>query len=425
MESAIADYSTHIILIAIVFFGVSFFSISIGLCLVVAAMLFSPEFGIEMSGGVPIKIRIEDLLIPVLIMAWVAKTSVEKGTSLFIKTPLNKPIACLLVCSLVSTVWGSMTGWVSFSAGLFYLLKTLEFFIIFYLVANFIKTETQIRLFLNAMICVFGFIGLYTIFQVPQTEIFTVNRITAPFEGAPEPATIGGYMAFLLLIILSLFLFETKKAQRCLYAIVGILVLIPFCYTLNRTSYIAFLVGLVFIAFHARNKSLNITLIILLFLSPIILPEAVKERIAFTWLDASGPGRVLGVDQSFQERIFAWTKMWHTWKKSPFIGWGLTSFMNPDSQYARTLHEIGIIGLSVWLWIYWRLYKISRWLFRTESRGLKGLALGYWGGMIAVLCHGFGAVTFYIVRIMEPFWFISGIIMSLYLIRIRQMEHAE
>ncbi|MGD9054449.1 MAG: hypothetical protein PVG17_21500, partial [Desulfobacterales bacterium] len=40
----------------------------------------------------------------------------------------------------------------------------------------------------------------------------------------------------------------------------------------------------------------------------------------------------------------------------------------------------------------------------------KGLTIGFLAGYIGLLFHAIGANTFIIVRIMEPFWFFTGII---------------
>ena len=119
--------------------------------------------------------------------------------------------------------------------------------------------------------------------------------------------------------------------------------------------------------------------------------------------------------------------MWPTFKRSPLIGWGVTSMSFPDSQYVRTLHEIGIIGLAFWLWIFLRLFKMSRWLFDHFEGGIfKGFVLGYMAGVLGLLLHAFGCITFYIVRIMEPFMFVSGLVVALYLMRVRAVaETAE
>jgi hypothetical protein len=43
----------------------------------------------------------------------------------------------------------------------------------------------------------------------------------------------------------------------------------------------------------------------------------------------------------------------------------------------------------------------------------RSLAMGYLAGLVALLVHGIGANTFIIVRIMEPFWFFTAIIVLL------------
>ena len=415
-----SDYFLFI-LIGIFFFFISFFSMRVGLIIMVIAMLFSPEFSVGALGDRAVTIRIEDVLIPVLMISWLAQNAVKRQGAIFAATPLNVPVLALLTLMVLSTLRGAATGWVQGLTGFFYIFKIVQYFAIFYLVANSVKTIRQIRIYLWFIIFTLSLIGLYTLKQVPSVQIFTEHRITAPFEGAPEPATVGGYMAFLLLIVFSLYLHERKGAIRAVLAGVGLVVFIPFVYTLNRTSYAALIIGMLFISSVRKKKGMAVMIIVAFVVLPFIIP-ALGERIAFTWKDAANPGRDYGVDMSFGERIYSFRKMWLTAKTSPFIGWGVGSFMYPDNQYARTLHEIGIIGLGLWLWVFARLIKISRWLFYSLEEGLlKGLTLGYWAGVIGILIHGFGAITFYIVRIMEPFWFVSGLVMALYIIQLRAL----
>jgi len=416
----LAEYFPFILL-SLFFFFISFVSMRAGLVLLVIAMLFSPEFSVGAVGVRTVTIRIEDVLIPILMISWLAQNAVKRQETIFMATPLNVPILALLGLTLLSTLRGIAAGWVPALTAFFYIFKTLQFFVIFYLVANSVKTARQIRIYLWFMILTLALIGLYTLKQVPSVQIFTEHRITAPFEGAPEPATVGGYMAFLLLIVFSLYLYEKKGFTRVILAGVGLMVLIPFVYTLNRTSYAALIVGMLFISFVQKRKWMTVVILGGFIILPFLIP-ALGERIAFTWRDAANPGRDYGVDMSLGERIYSFKKMWQTARTSPLIGWGVASFLYPDNQYARTLHEIGIIGLGFWLWIFTRLIKISRWLFYSLEGGLlKGLALGYWAGVIGILMHGFGAITFYIVRIMEPFWFVSGLVMALYMIQLRAL----
>jgi len=420
------EFQIYVVIAALAFIGVSFFKPGVGLVLMTFAMLFSPEFEIGSLASRSVVLRIEDILIPLLVLAWIARLAIRREFRLFAASPLNIPILAVLLLSIFSTGRGIAAGSVpSPLTSFFFIGKTMEFFAIFFLVMNYVRTEEGVRRFLTYVICVVALLGVYTLYQVPHIEIFTERRITAPFEGNPEPATIGGYMAFLLLIILSIFLYEENGARKFLFACLGVIVFIPFLYTLNRTSYVALLGGLFFLALVEKRKWFTLLMMAFLLVSPLLLPKVVKDRIAWTWQDAVNPGRDLGVDASLQGRIYAFRKLWGLWRDSPIIGAGVCSWGIPDSQYARTLQEIGIIGLGLWIWIFTRLYRISRWLFENCQEGmLKGFLLGYRAGLFVIAIHGFGAVTLYIVRIMEPFWFISGLVVSFYLIKIQEEKQA-
>lgn len=426
MSALSSEIQIYLVIGAFLFLAISFLNIGIGLILMTFAMLFSPEFTVGSLGFREVSIRAEDVLIPLLLMAWLARLALRRERSLLVASPLNFPIALLLILSVFSTVRGIGLGWVpSPLTALFYIFKTLEFFTIFFLVVNYVRTEQTVRRFLRYLILVVALIGIYTLFQVPSVEIFSSRRITAPFEGSPEPATIGGYMAFLLLIILSIFLYETNTARKFLYLLLGVVVFVPFLYTLNRTSYVALLGGLFFIAFVERRKRFTFFIVSFLLLSPLLLPAAVKDRIAWTWTDAKNPGREIGVDASLQQRVYAFRKLWGLWKDSPLIGSGVCSWELPDSQYARTLQEIGLLGFALWVWIFRRLFRMSRWLFEFLEGGiLKGFLLGFRAGLLGIAIHGLGAITLYIVRIMEPFWFVSGLVVSLYLVKIQERKDA-
>lgn len=409
-------------IIGIIFFIISFVSIPVGLAIMALSMLFSPEIAIGAMGARSITIRIEDLLIPVLILAWIGHNAAYHQSQVFAKTPLNRPILTLLIFSLVSTFNGYLTGWVAILNGMFYIAKTVEFFCIFYLVLNYVTTEKQVRIFLFFALLTVALLALYTLPQVPSVKIFTEHRITAPFEGHAEPATAGGYLAFFLMIVISLSLYQKQKIRKFFLIILAIMIFIPLLYTLNRTSYAAFLVGIGVVAFLDNRRFVKIFIIAMLIMSPWIAPKSVKERIAFTWEDAKLERRTMGVDYSFQERILSFRRCFWSIRKNPLLGLGVASWEYPDNQYTRTLHELGFIGIGLWLWIYIRLFKIGRWLhLNLEAGTLKGLALGYCAGIIGLLIHAMGSVTFYTVRIMEPFWFLSGLMVALYTIKAREM----
>ncbi|MEE9609697.1 MAG: hypothetical protein V3W19_00515, partial [Desulfatiglandales bacterium] len=100
---------THTIALVagMVIFITCFASTEIALYILIFSMLLSPEFivgtteGASMGRGVTL--RLDDFLLVIIGFSWLAKMSINKELGLFLKTPLNRPIAFYIVVCLVST----------------------------------------------------------------------------------------------------------------------------------------------------------------------------------------------------------------------------------------------------------------------------------------------------------------------------------
>ena len=99
------------------------------------------------------------------------------------------------------------------------------------------------------------------------------------------------------------------------------------------------------------------------------------------------------------------------WTNRPFLGYGVAGFGFMDAQYIRVLVEGGLFGIASFFWLLWRILRLG-WSVHRQCLSTKyeGLTTGYLAGSIAMMVHSIGANTFIIVRIMEPFWFLTGII---------------
>jgi hypothetical protein len=110
-----------------VIFITCFASNEIALYILIFSMLLSPEFvvgsteGASMGRGVTL--RLDDFLLVIISFSWLAKMAINKELGLFLRTPLNKPIAFYILVCLVSTLLGSLFGRVDLKTGFFYVMK--------------------------------------------------------------------------------------------------------------------------------------------------------------------------------------------------------------------------------------------------------------------------------------------------------------
>ena len=118
--------------------------------LLIIAMLLSPEIDLGgLSKQQDITIRIEDLLIIVFMLGWLARIAVTKGLTFIRRMPLNRFILFYSIIFVLATLKGMIMGNVSPVKGLFFMFKYIEYFIIFYLASSIIQSEKQVWNFLK------------------------------------------------------------------------------------------------------------------------------------------------------------------------------------------------------------------------------------------------------------------------------------
>src|SRR2546430_2874480 len=276
----------YILVIAFAVFLVVFVRTELGLYLVIFSMLLSPKLGSgsgELAEGRRVVIRTEDLVLIVVAFTWLAKTAVNKELGLARKTPLNRPILWYMAVTTIATLVGYATGTVHGLGGFFYVLKYMEYFVVYYMVANNLSDRSQAWRLAWAAFLTAAIVSLVGAAQIPSGA-----RVSAPFEGTEgEPNTFGGYLILMMALAGGIAL-ETQRLRvrvACL-ALVALMAL-PFTYTLSRTSLLP--LPFVFIAVRAlrprRPRVLSAGLLLLV-ASPLIgvmLPKPVVSRILYTF----------------------------------------------------------------------------------------------------------------------------------------------
>jgi O-antigen ligase len=400
-----------------------------GLYVLIFAMLLSPEIiagdvGGKGTLGRGLTLRLEDFLLVFIGLSWFARTAVDKTLGLLQKTPLNQPIAAYIIVCIVATLWGKIYGDVVGVAGFFFVLKYFEFMIVFFMVVNYVETKDQAKRLLFCLFLVCFIVSAYGLIQIPGG-----GRVSAPFEGqSGEPNTFGGYLVFMGAVAVALLDHLRDMRVRIGLAVLLIVLLISLLYTQSRTSYMAVIPACLVLSLLSRRRFYLIAgLTLALALSPLILPRVAKERVVHTFTQQEQKGQVvvgkLRLDTSVSARVFSWKQGLSEWRKRPILGYGVTGTGFMDAQYPRILVETGIVGMLAFAWLAYALFRLGLGTWRdAQDDLLRGLAVGLIAGFVGLLVHAIGANTFIIVRIMEPFWFLTGIVIALAAINEESIE---
>jgi O-antigen ligase len=152
---------------------------------------------------------------------------------------------------------------------------------------------------------------------------------------------------------------------------------------------------------------------------PLIAPKPAKDRMNYTFTQGKNRSDVVEIkgvklDTSTTARINSWKDASRDWIHHPILGHGVTGYRFVDAQYIRVITETGFLGLFTFMYLIVVVFKRTREIYEQASEPFeKGLTMGSLAAFIGLLFHGIGANTFIIVRIMEPFWFMTAMVMVL------------
>ena len=397
---------------------ISFFRIEFGIYILVFSMLLSPEIKLAAIPGRDVVIRLDDFILFIVFFAWFARVAIDKSIGLLKNTPLTFPVIAYTLACIVFTLKGIITGDVNPAKSFFYVLKYVEYFLLFFMVSNVVKDEKDVKRYLYAALITLVIVTIYC-----YTQLGTGVRITAPFEDplgvvstAGEPASLGGYFVIALAIFAAVMLNYKSKLVKLLALSAFLLVMPPFSQTLSRASYISFAVMLLFTLFLTKKNRLAYFLILAaaIIIVPLVIPGNITGRVQETFQGQqieTGMGKV-NFDESSMARIESWKNL-ITVKlpKHLLTGYGVTGVSFIDGQYFTVLGEVGIIGFLLFAWMITAILKMG---YKTYKNGqtefTKSIAFGFTVSFIALLFQALTANTFIIVRVMEPFWFLAALV---------------
>ena len=410
----------------------AFSSPKVSLILMVLSMLLSPKLGMgDVSSYRTVVLRYDDILLVIIFMSWFARTAIFKDKPFITSTPVQTPVLLYTSLCVISTAFGVMRGDVEWKMASFYVLKYVEYFLLYFMTVNIVDSAEEVKKYMRY--------GLFVAIAVTIYAYWYYNasgglRATAPFEtplGADlresEPASLGGYF---LVIFGILFAFLTESGGTTFLLTLGLILFIfpPFLFTFSRSSYLAFAAMLPVLFFFTRKRRLFlIGFITAGFIALTLFPtisSKVVNRITMTYSGGAatqsfntGTIGAVKLEDSAAARVNSLHRvLFEQLPQHPIIGWGVTAVGLCDTQYALVLGETGLLGFLLFGWMLYRLFYTARIVFHVyKDSAIRALALGFMVSLLALLVQCVGVNSFVIVRIMEPFWFIAACLSVLYL----------
>jgi len=432
--AAAGAHTALIILVGTLIVGIfAFLSPKLSLVLLIFSMLLSPELGGgAVDSGRSLVVRYDDILLAIIFLSWFAKTTLFKEKPFITATPVQTPILLYTALCVVSTAFGVIRGDINLKASFFYVLKYIEYFLLYFMTVNIVESEEEVKKYLRygLIVAVLVTIYAYSYYYGSGAD----SRATAPFEvplngdlKESEPASLGGY--YLVVFGLLMAMVTETGGYTFLMAIGMLIFMFPaFLLTFSRSSYIGFTFMIPALFFLSQKRRL----FMLGFISAGIIALALSQGISHKVMDRitmtyqgktatqtirTGVGEGIKLEDSAAARISSIKRVvFEKLPKHPIFGWGVTGVGLCDTQYALVPGETGILGLALFIWMIFRLFYTAKTVFYAYSAPLiRSLALGFMVLLIGLLFQSVGVNSFVIVRIMEPFWFIAALLSVLYL----------
>jgi O-antigen ligase len=364
------------------------------------------------------------------------------------------PILLFLVLMIIATIRS-----VSLNSSLAFVFQFVSYLILYYLVANNLKSASDINLVLWVMILSCGITAAYGIFQyfvgLPMTRTYVMeqhaellenleyrarlmsNRIFSTFV---YPPAFAGYLVTMIPVVLAMSVYRVKngwKLSRTFILIATFLLMLAALFlTYSKGGWLVFLVemavyGVVYGMFLRRRRAYErkqMAKMTVYWLSGIVLACVVIVFISTRSYEVQG---IAGYLRSFSVRYEYWVAGAKIIKERPFLGFGPGSFTSvypkfklPEAQETRLAHnnfiqvaaEMGLPAsfafVAIWLliiimWVKWAAADNAQ---DVQIRSTRILTGGILTGLVAFLIHSLVDFDLYVPGITTNIWAFAGIL---------------
>jgi hypothetical protein len=389
--------------IGVLVYLLTFIDVLIGIGFLIACVALSPEMTMGEVGN----LRLEDFLIPALLLSWVARAARDREP--VIGSPLKGPALLYLSFMVVSTMVGITAGTTPAASSVLVVLKFVEYYLLFLLIVNNIRSHRDFKAMALFAVLAAGASAVLT--ASLGADASTADRIHGP---SGETANIfGGFLLMHLGLALGFALYGRDLFPRVACGTAAILMAHAVLTTLSRTTYAAIGFSLLIVGVLLERRLL-VLLLLGSFALLLVGSEAATGRTQDLIHVMSG-----GSNHSLDARIAAWDVIlseltgFHL-----FLGQGAGSVRlgDVDSEYFKVLADMGLIGFAIFLWAMVRIGRMSYTLYRTRERDTFGHAfsVGFLLAFVGILVHAVAATSFTSIRSMEGFIILCGLMACLH-----------
>lgn len=393
----------------------------------------SSGFGFSKVTGLGSGFSLSNLAILILFIGWIY--SVKKQKTLLNLNNVNILLILFGMFIILSLLFEILSYDYLTDKAQFNLLKNqvaalkryFEPWIVFFFLSSIINSKKT---------CEISIIGLISLMILTILTGFAGQSSTGRYSGFE----VNQYASFLVLILPMVFSYiiihETvyKKIAFVIVFLIGFMGLIV---SVSRGGYIGFLFSgiaffLMVIKYKIPNgfKTLGLIVVITVFsglFTYIAIPNDVREAFRYKVFDIADQEKQFNpyepidrYNRSFIEkystgRIAGWSNAIELFKESPVWGHGYYKTMvilhaNPHNHYLHILVKYGLIGLFLFMMIYFRIYlNLLYYIKNTSNKNSRLIYIGYLSGFAGYMVCMSG-VDMYTTRYI--FWIYTAIILN-------------
>ncbi|MFA5156208.1 MAG: O-antigen ligase family protein [Candidatus Omnitrophota bacterium] len=365
-----------------------------------------------------------------LIASFLVKKAIKRER-LFVKTSINYPLLLLFIITCLSVI-NSVNLRDTLRGGVF---RLLQYSFVFMIAASEVKNRKHLAKIFIAAACGLALASIDAIWQVtsgrdfvrgyPSSIVMGLVRATASFN---DPNILGVYLSALAPLIFGIALYAHKRPVKIAAAFFSLAALAGIALTYSRPTLLATYAALFFLGIARKNKPLILALVAMIIIAPFIAPQSIKD-----WAKQVeyNPVRFFCND----DRIAVYRNSLRMIKAHPLLGVGANAFMKSYGKYKEYpeyrnvvtldamqahnnfLHmagEIGLTGLSIFLWLLYGLFKGCSDIYRRlKDEQLRVALVSLTASLIAFLVNGLTESSLYSSRVAVLFWFLAGLALAL------------